>query len=172
MSGTRWRLERLEEQMPINWERAEEPWPVEDQLDAITWELQVQEWGRSVYQATDREIALCGVVHAYQELGGKSGTWETPSGARVFVEDHRNGTHSFRVEGAVAVEDLPEDTGRLLERMDPTKQPKRERLLYESREGTKRWDELARRRIAWHRDNGWDRPTPRNLLPDGDEVAV
>jgi hypothetical protein len=126
MASIEWRLERLREQVPPAWEEAPRPWPVEDQLEAALDALRVHAWGRSVYQATDREIALL-----------------------------------------ERVEDLPEETRQLYERMDPAKQPHRERWLYEHWESCKRWRELSQKRIAWHHEHGWDKPTPENLLPSG-----
>ena len=124
MASIERRLKRLKEQMPAAWEAVPEPWPLEDQLEAVLDALQIHAWGRSVYQATDREIALL-----------------------------------------ERVEDLPEEVRRLYERMDPARQPRREHQLYESWESNKRWRELSQKRLAWHREHGWDKPTPEYLLP-------
>jgi len=55
------RLEDLEERLRAEISRTHwsyEEWPLEDQLEAVLWSLQVHKWGRSVHEATDRELEL------------------------------------------------------------------------------------------------------------------
>jgi hypothetical protein len=72
------------------------------------------------------------------------------------------------LDALVAQEFVPETDRELCTRMDPAKQPKRERFLRENWQETKRGRELAQKRIAWKTEHGWDKPTPRHLLPGGE----
>ncbi len=118
------RVERLEKDLG-----ASEPpheWPVEDQMDRLLHTLRGHSWGRSVYQATDRELELL---------------------------------------DALIHEGLPEVWRELCTRMEPARQPERERWLRESWQEVKRDRELALQRLAWHAEHGWNKPTPKHLLP-------
>jgi hypothetical protein len=117
------RLERLEKDLG-----ASEPsheWPVEDQMDMLLHTLRLHRLGRSVYQATDRELELL---------------------------------------DALIHEGVPESRRELCTRMDPARQPERERWLRENWQEAKRDRELAHKRRAWHAEHGWNKPTPRHLL--------
>lgn len=124
------RLERLEKDLG-----ASEPpheWPVEDQMEGLLHTLRghrlgrSDRLGRSVYQATDRELELL---------------------------------------DALIHEGIPESRRDLCTRMEPARQPERERWLRENRQEAKRDRELAHQRREWHADHGWNKPTPRHLLP-------
>lgn len=53
------------------------------------------------------------------------------------------------------------------ERMDLAEQPERERWLYENRKVSAENARLARESLSWHEEHGWDKATPRHLLPGG-----
>jgi hypothetical protein len=118
------RLERLEKDLG----ECEPPheWPVEDQMDRLLHTLRLHRLGRSVYEATDRELELLDVlIH----------------------------------------EGIPEVWRELCTRMDPAKQPERERWLRDDWPRAKRDRELYQQRRAWHAEHGRNKPTPKHLLP-------
>jgi hypothetical protein len=112
----------------------------EPQRNYLIWHvletIQIHKWGGSVYQATDRELNIVGMLVASNELPDGAGVYTFPSGATVTLTRTGDG-ESIQAEGAgrVEVEDLPEGIRRYFARMDPTKQPERERQLYELLEG-------------------------------------
>jgi len=89
--------------------------------------IQVHKWGRSVYQATDAEINIVGMLEAHNRLPDGAGEYTFPSGATIAFTERGEAYISGRVE----VEDLPEGIRPYVERMDPARQPERERRLYE-----------------------------------------
>lgn len=106
-------------------------WRPDDQLQDVLEILQVHRWGGSVYPATDREIRILGALHAYQQLPAGEGEYQLPSGAVVSLTDNADGTTSVSVRGRADVEDLPEGTREYVRRMDPDRQPERDRQLCE-----------------------------------------
>lgn len=101
--GLRDRLGRLEDLAGVDLGQRE-PWPVEDQLEDVLNALWLHKCGGSVYPATDRELRLIAAACAGETITGD-----------------------------VRPEDLPEGVREYFERMDPAKQPGRERWLYEHR---------------------------------------
>ena len=101
-------------------------WPVEDQMEALLYTLRLHCLGRSVYQATDRELELL---------------------------------------DALIHEGIPESRRELCTKMEPARQPERERWLRENWQEAKHDRELAHQRRAWHAEHGWNKPTPKHLLP-------
>lgn len=95
---------------------------------------------------TDREINLLGAAYALVQLGGP-GEFELPASKTVVSwSEGGNGKPVVSVSGTVSVEDLPAGTAEFIERMDPTKQPERERWLFENcPENQQRREEAARR---------------------------
>jgi hypothetical protein len=89
-------------------------WPVEDQMEGLLHTLRLHRLGRSVYQATDRELELL---------------------------------------DALIHEGIPEVWRDLCTRMEPARQPERERWLREDCQEAKRDRELAHQRQAWHAGN-------------------
>jgi hypothetical protein len=122
------RLERLEAVLPGGGRRLDE-WPLEDQLESVVDMLLISKWGRTAYQATDRE----------QDL----------------------------LDALIEQETISEGARELFTRMNPARQPERERWLAGNWQEAKAWRELAQARIAWHREHGYDKHTPKHLLPAG-----
>ncbi len=159
------RVERLEEHHAPALLGKFPDWPLEDQaedvLDMLRWYRRFHSDHAVRYPATDREIHLLGLLWAEHALGEEEGgVCEFPSGLAVTLTAEP-GDGGFRVEAprAVRVEDLPEEVGAYFERMDPEKQPERERFLYDDRHRSKK----DRERSAWHEEHGWDEPTPEHL---------
>jgi hypothetical protein len=95
--------------------------------------IRIHRWGRSVYQATDHELNLLGMLVAASELPERVGEYTFPSGATItFTEPG-----SAYITGRVEVEDLSEGLREHFERMEPAKQPERLRRLYELLEESK-----------------------------------
>ena len=94
--------------------------------------IRVHKWGRSVYQATDRELNTVGMLVAANEFPYGVGVYTFPSGVTVTLTRTEDG-ESIQAEGSgrLEVEDLPEGLRPYFERMDPAKQPERERRLQE-----------------------------------------
>ncbi len=132
---------------------------LENALDKLRHYQRHHSDGRVRYPATDREIHLLGLLCALWELGG-TGEHSYPSGVVVtWGEADDEGLQTVGASGYVSLEDLPEDVRRYFERMEPAKQPDRERFLYEVRHHAK----AERKRMAWHREHGFDQPTPERL---------
>jgi hypothetical protein len=123
------RLKRLEERIGGE---AEEP--ARHYLNYLTMHLletiQVHKWGGSVYQATDQELNIVGMLAASNELPEGVGVYTFPSGATVTLTP-ASGRVRAEGSGRIEVEDLPEGIRPYFARMDPAKQPERERQLYE-----------------------------------------
>jgi hypothetical protein len=93
--------------------------------------IQVHKWGRSVYRATDTEINVMGMLEAHNRLPDKGGEYTFPSGATIaFAEDGK-----AYISGRVAVEDLPGGIRECVARLEPARQPEKERWLHELLEG-------------------------------------
>jgi hypothetical protein len=88
--------------------------------------IQIHKWGRSVYQATDHELNILGMLVAANELPEGVGEYTFPSGATITSSESGQAYISGRVE----VEDLGKGLREYVERMDPAKQPERLRRLY------------------------------------------
>jgi hypothetical protein len=122
------RLERLEAATGETSSPPERPNLVTHVLDII----EVHRQGRSVYPATDTEINVIGGLVAFNKLPDKAGAYTFPSGATItFTGPSSRGTYQAYITGRVEVEDLPEGLREYIRRMDPAKQPERERRLYE-----------------------------------------
>jgi hypothetical protein len=65
---------------------------------------------------------------------------------------------------ALIHEGLPEVWREFCTRMEPARQPERERWLRENWQRAKRDRELAEQRLAWRHEHGWNKPTPKHLL--------
>jgi hypothetical protein len=89
--------------------------------------IRIHKWGRSVYQATDHELNILGMLVAANELPEGVGEYTLPSGAIITFSEGG----SAHITGRVEVEDLGEGLREYFERMDPAKQPERLRRLYE-----------------------------------------
>ena len=62
------RLEKLEDVAGVGGTVEFSEWPVEDQLEDVLWTLQIHTWGKSVYQATDRELELLDALIDHEVL--------------------------------------------------------------------------------------------------------
>jgi len=94
--------------------------------------IRVHKQGRSVYSATDTEINVIGGMVAFGKLPDKAGAYTFPSGATItFTNSGDGSTYQGYITGRVEVEDLPVGLREYITRMDPAKQPERERRLYE-----------------------------------------
>ncbi len=129
------RLEALEERAAP--EEAPEgfpdDWPLEDQAEDMLEKLLAHTCTRTVYPATDRELNVLGLLHAYFCLPGGVGEYRFPSSGVVITlsDNGEDGTQDVGLSGNVCVEDLPEAVQERVERMSPHEQPERERYLHE-----------------------------------------
>jgi hypothetical protein len=141
-NGFRRRLEALEEHTfgadPL---RDFSDWDLVDQLEQVAfvlnWYRRFHADGRVRYPATDREIHLLGLLCALWELGGPppepgEHRFEGTDLAVVWC-DNGDGSFNASTSRPVRLEDLPEDVRVHFERMDPARQPERERFLYGDR---------------------------------------
>jgi hypothetical protein len=142
-------------------------WDLVDQLEQVAftlrWYRQFHADGGVRYPATDREIHLLALLCALWELGGpplESGEHRF-EGTDLVVAWRKNGHDSYSASPSrsVRIEDLPEDVRLHFERMDPAKQPERERFLY----GDRRRAKKARECWAWRAEHGWDKTPPEHL---------
>ncbi len=143
--GLERRLEDLEAREGGNLEEFAD-WPIEDQLEQVLDALRMHRITDTAQLATDRQIHLMGLLCAREELPDGEGEYRFPSGLVVSWTSYADDTCSASASGYVRVEDLPEGVREHFERMDPVKQPERERWLYgdrhrarESRERVRRW---------------------------------
>lgn len=141
--GLRRRLQKLEgsagpeEQLP--------DWPLEEQAQDVMDSLEIHRMGGTKQLATDREINVLGILYAAGELPGGMGEYRFRSGVVVTLTDNGSDTPSASLSGDVSLEDLPDEVGRHFERMDPDKQPERERWLH------KTWRQRKERRAETER---------------------
>ena len=106
-------------------------WPLEDQLENAYKSLQVHRWGGTRQIATDRQIHCMGLLCALWELPDGIGEHRFPSGAVVtWFPPDSDDLQAVDVSGHIGLEDLPEGVREYWERMEPEKQPERERELY------------------------------------------
>lgn len=141
-------------------------WDLVDQLEAVIevlrWYKEFHSDGVIRYPATDRELHVLALLHSLVESGGpppKSGEHRFPSSLTVAWREYNDGTHSVSTSWRTRLEDLPDDTRRYFERMNPPEQPERERFLYADRHRAKKRREHTR----WHDEYGWDRSSPKHL---------
>ncbi len=110
-------------------------WPVEEQVKDAVDKLQFYRRfhaNSSVrYAATDREITMLGIAHAWEELQGDGEIRLPHSGTAIRYLQDGEDTFSMSVDGVVVVEDLPEGVREYFKRMDPEEQPAREMRLFE-----------------------------------------
>ncbi len=138
-------------------------WHIEDQLESVAdkliWYRRFHSDHTVRYLATDRELFLLAVLCAAHALGEEGGEHVFPSGLAVTLTPDEDGALRAGAPRLIGVEGLPEGVREYFERMDPKKQPKRERFLYGDRHRSKK----ARERSDWHERHGWDKPTPEHL---------
>lgn len=133
---------------------------IEDAVDKLEFYRRFHANGSARYSATDREIHSLGLVCAFWALPDGVGKHRYPSGVVVeWTEEDADGMQAVNASGNVPLEDLPEEVRQFFVRMDPAKQPERERFLYENRHRAKK----ERARLDWHREHGFDKPTPEHL---------
>jgi hypothetical protein len=108
-------------------------WPFDDQAEDMMDALLLHRCAGSVQLCTDREVNVLGILHAFFRLPDDEGEHQMASG--VVVSLARNGSKfDICLSGNVSVEDLPKGVQRHIQRIDPEKQPERERWLYEQRD--------------------------------------
>lgn len=127
------RLERLEDKIVPGAVQDWNEWPIEDQfvdVENIYW---FHGCGISAYLGTDREIHLMGQLAALWGLPDGVGEYRFSSGTVVEWSRSEDGMQAVTTTGALRVEDLPEGIRERWERLDPERQTKRERQLFERR---------------------------------------
>lgn len=163
MGSLRRRLNALEKKSISPLEHSD--WSLEDQLEnvlhTLDWFRQYHADGRVLYPATDRELAVLAIAHALEELEGEGELTLPASGTTIHLRDDDGESVRVEVDGAraVVVEDLPPDVQQFIERMEPKKQEARDDWLYKDRHRAA----LDRERIRFHREHGYDVPTPEHL---------
>lgn len=129
------RIEALEEQFARREPTVNDSdWPLGDQLRDIVQCLRVHRPGGSKQLATDRQIHMAGVLCAIEAVGseGIPGEHTFPSGRSVSFTGKSDGQLQVEASSLIPLEDLPDGVREYFERMDPDRQPERERWLYEN----------------------------------------
>jgi hypothetical protein len=109
-------------------------WPLEEQAKNLLEALLVHRCAGTIQACTDREINVLGILHAFYRLPGGVGEHRMASGAVVSLTKDGEGILDVHLSANVSIEDLPEGVRRHVKRIDPEKQPARERRLYELRD--------------------------------------
>jgi hypothetical protein len=112
-------------------------WPLEDQAEDLLEALLLHRCGGSAQACTDRQINVLGILHAMYRLPGGVGEYRMPSGVVVSLTDNGDDVLDIRLSGNVSIEDLPDSVQRHIKRIEPDKQPERERWLYARRDQPK-----------------------------------
>jgi hypothetical protein len=120
------RIKRLEREALAS-SAGTKPRPLSLLIRHVLDTIQIHKWGRTVYQATDTEINILGMLKAHNRLPDGAGAYTFPSGATITFTD----PSKAHISGRVEVEDLPGGVREYVTRIDRAKQPERERRLYE-----------------------------------------
>ena len=109
-------------------------WRLKEQAKDLLNALLIHRCAGTVQVCTAREINVLGILHAFYRLPGGLGEHRLASGAVISLTKDGDGILDVHLSANVSIDDLPEGVRRHVKRIDPKKQPARERRLYELRD--------------------------------------